>query len=61
MSINNEEFSKFGVGLYLYFDFFKKITIMFFIMSVFALIPLIKYGSGEGVIKKFIIVIKKNI
>ena len=55
MSIDNEEFSKFGVGLYLYFDFFKKITIMFFIMSVFALFPLIKYCSGEGVIKKLLL------
>ena len=49
LNINNEEFSKYGIGLFLYFDFFKKIVFIFFIMSLISLISLLKNIQGNGV------------
>lgn len=49
LNINNEEFSKYGIGLYLYFDFFKKMVIIFFVMSLISLLPIITNLQGSGV------------
>ena len=44
--IDNEEFGKFGVGVYLFFDFLKELTIVFGVMSAIALIPIIYNWYG---------------
>lgn len=53
LNVNNEEFLKYGLGLYIYFDIFKKLVIIFFIISFLSLIPLVANTQGDGVMIKF--------
>lgn len=46
VSVNNKELRKYGIGLYLYLDFYKSFAKMFFLMSlVIAAICYFNYTS----------------
>jgi hypothetical protein len=50
MGVDIEEFGKYGTGLRIFFDFIKKLAILFFIMSLVTIPALRSNSSGDGMV-----------
>lgn len=50
LGVDIEEFGKYGTGLRIFFDFIKKLAILFFIMSLIAIPALRSNSSGDGMV-----------
>lgn len=49
LNSNIEDFSKYGIGITLYLNFLKKISIIFTIMSIISIPSLVSNCIGNGV------------
>lgn len=53
LCVENEEIGKFGIGVFLYLNFIKKMAICFLLMSLVCIIPVVINILAGGVIFTF--------